>query len=377
MIRAYDWKNHPFGPAESWPQSLRSALGICLQSAFPTAIYWGSELRLLYNDAWSAIPGPRHPDALGKPASVVWSDIWHVIEPQFSHLISTGEGIFVEDQMLPMRRYGYEEETYWTYNFTPIRNEDGSIAGVFNSGNETTRNVMLQRQMSFLLEITEVFRSADDFAAARRRAIRMLGEHIGAQRVGLREVAPEAEEDFPIDEIWMAPDMEAIDTNLAFENLGGAVTSRLMAGQVLRIDDLARDTALAEVRPLFASMGVASAIAIPWRRNGKTVAILFVHCTEPRAWNDFDISTTEKVLEKIMLSAEREVAADRERVMLREIDHRARNTLALAQSIVRLTSADDIGTFRSKIEDRIATLARVHAIISSERWRPVELVQDA
>ena len=102
-IREYDWDNHPFGSLGSWPQSLRSAVSICLNSAFPTAIYWGSELRLLYNGAWAPILGPRHPAALGASAPDVWSDIWHIIEPQFAHLIATGEGIFVEDQLLPMR----------------------------------------------------------------------------------------------------------------------------------------------------------------------------------------------------------------------------------------------------------------------------------
>ncbi|MBU2532144.1 MAG: PAS domain-containing protein, partial [Alphaproteobacteria bacterium] len=134
LIRERDWSDHPLGLPETWPQSLRSALSICLHSAFPTAIYWGSNLHLLYNDAWSAIPGPRHPNCLGAPAHEVWSDIWHIIAPQFIGLVDTGEGIFVEDQLLPMQRYGLPEETYWNYSFTPIRGEDGSVVGVFNTG---------------------------------------------------------------------------------------------------------------------------------------------------------------------------------------------------------------------------------------------------
>ncbi|MCA1776321.1 MAG: hypothetical protein LC676_12115 [Loktanella sp.] len=110
-IRSFDWANHPFGPLEAWPQSLRSALSICLNSAFPTSIYWGPELRLLYNDAWAPIPGPRHPAALGARAQDIWGDIWHIIEPQFAKLVRSGEGLFVEDQMLPMRRFNTEEET--------------------------------------------------------------------------------------------------------------------------------------------------------------------------------------------------------------------------------------------------------------------------
>ncbi|WP_372992825.1 PAS domain-containing protein [Sulfitobacter sp.] len=141
-IQTHDWYNHPFGPAETWPQSLRSALSICLNSAFATAIYWGPELRLLYNDAWAPIPGPRHPEALGARAEDIWHDIWHIIEPQFAELIQSGEGLVVEDQSLPMRRFGFEEETYWSYSFTPLRAEDGRIVGIFNSGSETTARVI-------------------------------------------------------------------------------------------------------------------------------------------------------------------------------------------------------------------------------------------
>src|SRR5690606_8534703 len=79
-MRQHDWSATPLGPPGKWPQALCSALGICLQSSFPTAIYWGRDLRLLYNDAFAPIPGEKHPWALGKPARDVWSDIWHVIE---------------------------------------------------------------------------------------------------------------------------------------------------------------------------------------------------------------------------------------------------------------------------------------------------------
>src|SRR5689334_2116629 len=92
LIRSYDWKSTPLGRPDTWPQSLRSALSICLHSSFPTAIYWGPELRLLYNDAWATIPAERHPWALGRPAAEVWSDIWDVVGPQFSRVIESGEG---------------------------------------------------------------------------------------------------------------------------------------------------------------------------------------------------------------------------------------------------------------------------------------------
>jgi len=146
LIRLFDWRTNPLGPPESWPQSLRSALSICLYSSFPTAIYWGPDFRLLYNDAWSIIPGERHPWALGRPAKEVWSDIWHVVGPQFENVVATGEGFSAFDEMLPMIRGGSQQETYWNYSISPIRGEDGEVAGIFNQGNETTQIVLARRR---------------------------------------------------------------------------------------------------------------------------------------------------------------------------------------------------------------------------------------
>ncbi|HEY4965079.1 MAG TPA: hypothetical protein VII28_01715, partial [Puia sp.] len=91
-ICQYNWNESPLGAVEDWKQSLRSALGICLNSNFPIAIYWGEELILLYNDAWSSIPGNKHPWALGRPAKEVWPEIWDDIEPQFAKAFSGEAG---------------------------------------------------------------------------------------------------------------------------------------------------------------------------------------------------------------------------------------------------------------------------------------------
>ncbi len=160
-IRTHDWSATPLGRPQDWPLSLRFALGVCLGSSLPTAIYWGPELRLLYNDAWVPIPAEKHPSALGRPAREVWADIWHVIQPQLEQVLETGEGFSAYDQMLPMRRADRAEETYWTYSFAAIRDEHGSIVGVFNQGSETTANVISRRERQAEVErLQAMFRQA-------------------------------------------------------------------------------------------------------------------------------------------------------------------------------------------------------------------------
>lgn len=145
MIRDHDWRGNPVGTLDEWPQALRFALGICIGSSFPTAIYWGPELRLFYNDAWAVIPAERHPWALGQRGQDVFPEIWDVVAPQFAQVIERGEGFATFDQRLDMMRDGRLHETYWNYSFTPIRDELGKVVGVLNQGNETTRTVLAER----------------------------------------------------------------------------------------------------------------------------------------------------------------------------------------------------------------------------------------
>ena len=137
----------------------------------PTAIYWGPELRLFYNDAWAPIPAERHPAALGKPGAEVWPEIWDVVGPQFAQVIATGKGFATYDQRLDMARGGVPRETYWNYSFTPIRDEHGRVCGILNQGNETTATVFSQRERR-----AEVERQRRRAAAAEERRERREGD---------------------------------------------------------------------------------------------------------------------------------------------------------------------------------------------------------
>ncbi len=374
-IREFDWSGHPLGPSEDWPAALRSALSIALNSAFPTCIYWGPELRLLYNDSWSHIPGPRHPGCLGEPAAEVWSDIWHIIEPQFTQAISTGEGVYFRDQMLPMRRFGLEEETYWTYNFTPIRDDDGSIGGVFNSGNETTRQVLQQGNTRFLLDLSDVFRNVTDLVELRRRSIAMLGAHLGADRVGLRErVQDGLRAKLPVIEQWAAEGVPPVASGVAKAPILDPAWQQLLDGRVMRLDGT--DPSRADIdRTVLETLDCEAALAVPWVEDGLTQAILFVHSCSARHWTDLEVETVEQVLTRMMALMDRARAAERERLMSDEINHRSRNLLAVVQAIVRLARPEEPEVMRAKLLDRLSALAQNHSLLADQRWEPVALTK--
>ena len=155
LMRAHDWSSTPIGPVESWPQSLRTAVGICLCSRFPILIWWGPELVKLYNDDYAPILGAKHPAALGRPGREVWPEIWHIIGPMLEGVLQRGEATWSDDQMLLLSRRGYDEECYFTFSYSPIREEDGSVSGVFCAVHETTERVVGERRMRMLGELAE------------------------------------------------------------------------------------------------------------------------------------------------------------------------------------------------------------------------------
>ena len=152
LMRSHNWSQTSLGAVETWPQSLRSTLSICLNSRFPIAIYWGSDNLLLYNDAWRPIVGNKHPWSLGRPGREVWSEIWDDIGPELTSVLATGKGTFHNDELLSMHRFGYVEECFFEYTFNPIQGEGGVIEGVFNVVSETTYRVLNERRARLLRE---------------------------------------------------------------------------------------------------------------------------------------------------------------------------------------------------------------------------------
>jgi PAS domain S-box-containing protein len=149
QLRGHDWASSPLGPPEHWPPSLRIATRICLTSRFPMIVWWGPDLRMIYNDAYLPLMGGKHP-ALDRPGADVWQDIWQIVGPMLNSVLATGQPTWSEDLLLPMARHGYWEETYWTYSYSPLHDDDGTVRGVFTAVTDTTERVIGARRLAAL-----------------------------------------------------------------------------------------------------------------------------------------------------------------------------------------------------------------------------------
>ncbi len=152
LMREHDWAASPLGPPADWPTSLRVATRICLTSRFPMIVWWGPELRFLYNDAYLPMLGDKHP-ALDKPGQEVWADVWPIVGPMLDGVLETGQPTWSEDLLLPMARHGYWEETYFTYSYSPVLDDHGTVRGVFTAVTETTEQVIGARRLAALHDL--------------------------------------------------------------------------------------------------------------------------------------------------------------------------------------------------------------------------------
>jgi signal transduction histidine kinase len=175
-IRSFDWSSTPLGPIATWPESLRTALSICLRSRFQLAIYWGPELVLLYNDAERDVLGTLHPRALGRPASEVLADIWDVVGPRLRGVLTTGEATWSVDQALRLNRQGFMEEAFFTFSYSPIP-DASRTGGVMLVTVETTQRVLAERGLRTLRELASETAGAPSADEACGRAARVLADN--------------------------------------------------------------------------------------------------------------------------------------------------------------------------------------------------------
>ncbi|MEO7272664.1 MAG: PAS domain-containing protein [Vicinamibacterales bacterium] len=147
LIRRVDWATTPLGPMAAWSRSLKSTVAILLHSRHPMFLWWGRELIQIYNDAYVPSFGlGKHPAAMGQPGRECWPEIWQIIGPQIEAVMTHGTPSWHEDALVPIFRNGAIEDVYWTYGYSPVFDDDGTIGGTLVVCTETTERVLATRR---------------------------------------------------------------------------------------------------------------------------------------------------------------------------------------------------------------------------------------
>ena len=470
LMRAHDWSASPLGPPETWPQSLKLVVGLLLNSKFPMFVAWGPQLGFLYNDAYAEILGAKHPAALGARFQDIWSEIWPDISPLIDAAMA-GEATYREDLPLLLNRRGYEEQTWFTFSYSPVRDESGAVAGMFCAVAETTGRVLADRRLSEEKQRQQrLFEQAPGFIctlAGPEHVYEFVNESY-RRLFGAREFLGKSVRDvFPelrgqgyfelLDRVYasgervvahhMPARLEDPRTGAVTEQLldfiyapvldeagqvsgifceGFEVTETVRASQALaqgeeqlRLATEASEVGLwdldvpddrlfwpARVKAMFGispdkpvSMADFSAGLHPDDRERVTAAFAAATDPEQRALYDVEYRTVGKedgvlrwvaakgrgifddagrcvrVIGTALDISVRKRAEEHMRLMVNELNHRVKNTLATVQGIATqtLTRSEIPTDVRETLTSRLMALARAHDVLTNEKWAGAEI----
>lgn len=333
-IRFHDWSDSSLGRPENWPPALRTAVNLMLSSPESMFLAWGPDLLFFHNDAYAPILGPRLPHAMGVPLPRLWSDVWSQVEPMVGKALR-GEPSRYEDLPLTMARYGEEEQTWWTFSYSALRDESGAIVGMFCITNETTGRVRSQAE----LKASEAY-------------WRSLFErfHEGFM---LGEVVRDAD--------GVARDCRYLETNAAWGTLTGLERSTIV-GRTVR-------EAMPDVEPEWIGDFVRVA------ESGEPMNVTR-YAGAVGKWYEAHIFSAGPDRFAMIFSdvTERRRSEEARALLMREVDHRAKNALAVVQALVRMSRADSVEAFQEAVQGRVQAMARAHSVLASNRWSGGDLL---
>ena len=298
LLRAFDWSTHPLGPPELWPAALKLSVSHCLHSSFPTAIYWGPDYYLLYNDAWTVL-AENHPWALGRPAAEVRADIWPVLGPQFAAVLASRRGVAHVAQKLMMVRGGVPTETFWTYNSSPILDERGVPHGILNQGLEVTAQVINERALrtakeerEFILALTERQRAQSDADDVMQLTADAIGGYLAVDRTGFFEVSGDT---IRYGACWVNGVLPPLTGSVPSAVFGTRLGDTIRSGGTLAFG--APGDADAPDRIALDLTGTSAGISVPLVRRGEWQGAFYLSSAAPRAWTRSEIALVEEVAE--------------------------------------------------------------------------------
>ncbi len=339
-IRNHDWASTSLGPLEQWPDVLKTTVALCMGSHFPQAVMWGPDLLTLHNDAFTPILGNK-PLALGRPFSEIWQEAWNEIGGIADRALA-GEAVFIQDFPLTIDRNGGPELAYFTFCYSPIRDQDGNVLGMIDTVTETTASVLANQRLSFLDNLGRAVANATDSDRIMAITTRLLAEHLQLSSCAYAVMEPD-EDGFTICGDWVAAGSPRLLGQYRLADFGELAVQRLKAGLPLVINDNLKEIAAREAAT-FQAIGITATVCMPLIKGGRLTALMAIHDKLPRTWSSYEQSLIAQVTERCWAHIQR-VQANAE---LRE-----------AMAALETLNA----TLEQRVEERTAQLQHTEAVL--------------
>jgi len=310
-MRAHAWSDTPLGPPRQWPKALRAVVATLLECQLPLYVAWGPGFTQIYNDAYRPILGAKHPRALGQPTPESWGEIWDTVGPMWQRVMA-GEAIGFDDFKLTIDRFGYPEDCYFNFSYSPVRDDEGRVAGVLVTFAETTRRVLGERRFRFLDELSEATRALFDPADVMQTTAAMLGRYLGANRCAYAQVHDDAD---TFDLVGDYNDgVPSIVGRYRFTDFGAAVHQLMVDGRAYVNSDVDTDPVTAGTDlTAYRLTSIQSVVCVPLHKNGRLVAAMAVHQSTPRRWADDEITLVQTVVNRCWEALQRMALLESER----------------------------------------------------------------
>ena len=299
-IRTYDWTTTPLGPPESWPDVLKTTVALMLGSRFPKAVVWGPELVTIHNDAFVPILGGK-PPALGRAFDDVWKEAWEDIRPIVEHAFA-GEPTFVKDFPLVVNRGYGPDQAYFTFCYSPIRDRTGQVVGMLDTVTETTATAVANRRLAFLDELGRRIvdaRHPDEVLAITTRSV---AEHLDISNCAYADMDTD-QDGFTIRGDFPRKGVGTTVGRYSLAAFGVLAVERLRAGEPLVIRDMG-EIAVGEAAT-FRSIAIEAIVCMPLVKDGRLVALMAVHDSRSRSWNEAELTLVKDVVERSWVHVER------------------------------------------------------------------------
>jgi len=334
LMRSRDWRNSPLGAPGQWPDSLKTVVGLMLRANAQIVLFWGADFVALYNDAYAPTIGDKHPKALGRPACENWAELWHDLEPLQS-VQRTGKTFSAKDRPFYIERHGFGETVYFDVSYSAIPEVDGTVSGVLCIVSETTDRVMAER----------IIRESNDRLSAYVKAsasslYRMSPDWSAMHQLDGQGGLPDA---LTLDREWLSTYIHPDDQLFVLKAIDRAIAEKT-------IFDLEH-----RVRVTDGQFGWTHSRAVPIIRDGEIVE-----------WFGAAVDITEKKREEQL-----------KELLIGELNHRAKNLLAVIQGIAQQT-------FKTKgvtevtlaaFNGRLAALAAALDLLTRSSWSSVKLAE--